>query len=575
MVVAEDPGEADEADVRAALEELLSWGPMRRSPQLSAFLRYVVEATLRAETASIKAYAIAVDVFGRGEGFDPQADPIVRVQARRLRGLIADFYASGSARAAVRIDLPVGSYIPTFAPLDTVPDASRSTEKEEDEVPPPAAPARNIWIFGIVAAGLLLSAVVFWPSLSERTAPSPGRQPAMPLVIVEEFENLASDTLGAPLVAGLALEVVTDFNQFPDVSARYGGAQAEVLPADVAGGRPVYLLSGVARRVPGGIQYGVLVAEGATETALAAVDVTVPLVDGQPTMSLDDISQFIVFRLASPRSILHRPARDWLARESGPVTGLYPCVTLFGLYVERRREADGARTHECARRLADEHPIGRAILASMQAMDAWRIGPDTEEGRNLLAEAEALALAARDAEPTSGFVWAAMGQVAFMRGDLPLARDRFHSALQLNPAGVDIVAGYAQVLARMGNWPAAMRYFEEAQSAEPEPPAWYYLTPALHALRGGDYAQAIAFAERTIGLVPDTSAAILVAAGGAMRDVDTVNAHLPRLLAGQRFRRLGILPALRYQISDPELLRQLSGGMSIAGVPLDRLARPF
>ena len=72
-----------------------------------------------------------------------------------------------------------------------------------------------------------------------------------------------------------------------------------------------------------------------------------------------------------------------------------------------------------------------------------------------------------------------------------------------------------------------------------------------------------------------TDAALMVAAGGHLRDANVVNAYLPRLLASQRYRRLGIMPALRTHVSDPELLRQLSSGILQAGVPIDRLVEPF
>ena len=75
-------------EVEAALGRLLAWPEIARSPQLAAFLDYIVRRTLRSEATAIKAYAIAVDVLGRPSGFDPQSDPIVRVQARRLRSLL-------------------------------------------------------------------------------------------------------------------------------------------------------------------------------------------------------------------------------------------------------------------------------------------------------------------------------------------------------------------------------------------------------------------------------------------------------------------------------------------------------
>lgn len=101
-------------EVRRALTELLGWQPLARSPQLAGFLEYVVEKALTGEESAVKAYSIAVDVFGRPHSFDPQSDPIVRVQARRLRTLLDQYYAEGGGTGGVRIVLPVGRYVPIF-----------------------------------------------------------------------------------------------------------------------------------------------------------------------------------------------------------------------------------------------------------------------------------------------------------------------------------------------------------------------------------------------------------------------------------------------------------------------------
>ena len=103
----------------------------RGSPQLIAFLRYVIEATLRGEQDRIKGYTIAVEALGRTDDFDPQSDPIVRVEATRLRRAINRYYDNGGKHDPVQIDLPLGSYVPSFrrvaptvVPLPTAPSAA-------------------------------------------------------------------------------------------------------------------------------------------------------------------------------------------------------------------------------------------------------------------------------------------------------------------------------------------------------------------------------------------------------------------------------------------------------------------
>ncbi|HCO54152.1 MAG TPA: hypothetical protein DIT93_03930 [Pelagibacterium sp.] len=572
--------------VRQALDELLAWAPMQRSPRLSAFLSYIVEAELSGRAGSVKAYSIAVDVFGRDDDFDPQSDPIVRVQARRLRGLIEEFDRLDLGRAPIRIVLPVGRYVPEFVPReDSIPivgddaqEPSGATE-EQPGARPPQAPSRSIWVAGATAALLLLASLYFWPELGQRTTSgSAVVQPAIPLVIVEDFENLTDDQRSTPLVAGLALELVTDINQFADLSAAYGGPQADLEDVERENGA-IYVLSGVARRSSRGILYSILVQDGLTRSIVATFEVEVPLGDGAPSMNLQDVSEEFSLRLGSPRGPLHKAARIWVAAHSAeddPVLEPYPCLVGYGMFRERRAIFDAGALERCARHSMDEgRSEGAAILAVLTADRGWRVGTDTAEGAALVESGRALAEQAVGREPTSGFNWAQRAYVAFLAGEVGASRDFYNTAVQLNPAMVDVLADYGYVEGLSGNWEAALALSQRALSVEVNPPDFYSIVPALWALREGDYAQAVAVGERMVSAVPDLGTAVMVAAGGQLRDAEIINAYLPRLLASQRFRRLGIMPALRQHVLDPDLLRTISSGIISAGVPLDRLAHPF
>jgi len=72
-------------EIRAAVDRIAASDAFCGCPQLIAFLRYVVDATLRGWQDRIKGYTIAVEALGRGDDFNPQDDPIVRVEAMRLR----------------------------------------------------------------------------------------------------------------------------------------------------------------------------------------------------------------------------------------------------------------------------------------------------------------------------------------------------------------------------------------------------------------------------------------------------------------------------------------------------------
>ena len=103
-------------EMRAALDHVAASEAFRGSPQLVAFLRYVVEATLRGEQDRIKGYTIAVEALGRGDDFDPQEDPIVRVEATRLRRAMRKYYrmAASMTRCTSTAGRPIRSRFPAL-----------------------------------------------------------------------------------------------------------------------------------------------------------------------------------------------------------------------------------------------------------------------------------------------------------------------------------------------------------------------------------------------------------------------------------------------------------------------------
>jgi serine/threonine-protein kinase len=100
--------------VRSQLEKVLSSETFSRSGRLREFLRFTVENTLEGRSDDVKEYAIALSVFHRPETYDPKIDSLVRVEASKLRSKLALYYRTEGRDDPVAIDLPKGSYVPTF-----------------------------------------------------------------------------------------------------------------------------------------------------------------------------------------------------------------------------------------------------------------------------------------------------------------------------------------------------------------------------------------------------------------------------------------------------------------------------
>jgi eukaryotic-like serine/threonine-protein kinase len=146
--------------VRTQLARMLASRTFASAPSLSRFLSHVVEHTLQNRSDSLKEYSIGVDVFDRGPSFDPKTDTIVRVQARRLRAKVEEYYETEGRDDAVLIELAKGRYVPEFGirRREVAPWRNRLAEvhKLTPAPVPPTAPRRTR-LYG--AAALVLAAV--------------------------------------------------------------------------------------------------------------------------------------------------------------------------------------------------------------------------------------------------------------------------------------------------------------------------------------------------------------------------------------------------------------------------------
>jgi serine/threonine-protein kinase len=122
----------------AQLERILKSPALATSPSLCRFLRFIVEETLAGHSGSIKEYSLGVNVFGRGDEFNPRLDPIVRVQARNLRGRIDRYYSGEGAGDPIAIELPKGAYVPVFRVVEPLAAALVVSEMTASEMVAPA-----------------------------------------------------------------------------------------------------------------------------------------------------------------------------------------------------------------------------------------------------------------------------------------------------------------------------------------------------------------------------------------------------------------------------------------------------
>lgn len=107
-------GKLPDKAVREQLDRILDSATFQQVDRLKRFLRFVVLEAIEGRAHQLKEYVIGVQVFGKEDAFDPRTDPIVRVQARRLRARLLRYYAESGQSDAIIVELPKGGYVPIF-----------------------------------------------------------------------------------------------------------------------------------------------------------------------------------------------------------------------------------------------------------------------------------------------------------------------------------------------------------------------------------------------------------------------------------------------------------------------------
>ena len=139
-----------DAAIRAELERILASEVFSRSQQLRRFLAFIVDQQLAGQGQSLKESVLAHELYGKGSDFDGGTDPVVRVDARRLRDKLREYYDGRSD--PVVISLPKGSYVPVFEARSTTP---------ADTVSPvvPPEPRQAPWPLHLGRARIILAAL--------------------------------------------------------------------------------------------------------------------------------------------------------------------------------------------------------------------------------------------------------------------------------------------------------------------------------------------------------------------------------------------------------------------------------
>ena len=579
---------ADAGEVKRALDRLLAWPDIARSPQLAKFLSYIVERRLNGDAQTIKAYSIAVDVFGRPPDFDPQADPIVRVQARRLRGLLDQYYLGPGVDEALRIQLPIGRYVPEFVEASAVTPTQIIGRAVEPARPAPAPPRPRghitiswfvLLVLALGATAITYSLATWGPRREQQVAAAGAIQ--MPQLRVMEFQNLTGDSTITAAISALAIEVVTGFAPFTNVAVSLGGRGDQ---AAQQGQREGYELTGVVRRAPtdvGLYQVSAILTDLEANSIVWNRSFAATQQDLIGRAGVDAISLDILLAVGNTRGPLHARAWDVLERsDAGGQQSFYLCTVLFVMYRTTLSAGAAERANACIQSLPENQQNTGMVLAakaSLIAEGGLATQQTAEDYATRMQQAEAFLDAALQAAPTSFFVWEQRARLHEVTGLHDQAESEYGTALQLNPASVDATAAHARHLALIGRMSEALPLAQRAIDSVPltRIPSWFSCVPALGALRADQLDRALSQARTCARGDIELGSVLALVAAQRSGNAETIARQLPRVLEVPNFRNFGVMTYLGRRIDDPVLLEEIGVSLAEVGVPAQSLISAY
>lgn len=470
---------SDQDAVRQQLDRIVKSGPFHNSQRRQRFLEYLVNETLAGRGERLKAYTVALAVFDRPETFDPLVDPVVRIEAGRLREKLRDYYDTDGQIDPVRIELPKGSYMPHFEFRQAAAlDASSGTipgEQQIENISMLAGPYG--WKqLGILAAALLIVvAASVWGMMGRNAGPS---LPDKPSIAVLPFDNIGNDPQWERFADGVTEDIITDLAHSKDliVIARNS--------SEVYKGKPIDIRQ-IGREL--GVKY---VLEGSIQSMGEQIRVTAQLIEAasgshvwserydRPADDLFAVQNDVTGKIAATQTSYQGSVAESerrLLRRKPPANLTAYDTYLLGIEAKHRVTKESLIEAEGLLRksLELDPQLARAYVGLVEVqyyLIDLGLAPSVEEALSKLTEAAEKAV---QLDPDDGHTHMALGMAYAYHGKPEQALAEYDRAEALAPSDADLLLINAWAIPQFGQSGRAVNLAERSLQLNPHYPDWY------------------------------------------------------------------------------------------------------
>lgn len=480
-------------ETKAQLELILGDPVFTASERLKQFFRFIVEETLAGHAGELKAYTIATSVFGRSKDFDPLLDPVVRVEAAKLRNKLMEYYfckgAHGQDCGAVRISVPKGSYVPTFSYLERA-------EAKSDHSAAGAEPINDAEQHSSQTANDNNNALPNASDLKE-TKDKTSASLSQLAVAVLPFVNLSPGGEKDYFINGLADEITVALTRFGDMTIVNSYSTRNINLSTTS-------LQEVGKTL--GVRF---ILHGSLQFCDEHIRVIAELTDAETGSNIwaerfegvvsapklfaiqDSIAQQVVSRIGDSFGSIRRKLLAESSNKHTTDLEVYEALLRYHhwlptfnplLFTQARQALEKAVERDPA------YPVALAMLADLYASD-YQLGYDTVP--DALDKAQEFSMRALALDASSQTANWALALTFFLRRNKAQFAQAIAKVVPLNPANSYMLVATGLLVGMALDIEEGMALMNKALQLNPCSPGWYRIVPYFKYYRAGNYEAAL------------------------------------------------------------------------------------
>ena len=412
-------------------------------------MQYVVTETLAGRVDEIKGYTIATRRFGRRDDFDQATDPIVSIQAGKLRRALERYYLVAGTRDPIRIDIPKGTYVPTF-------HEGTGVESRRSEF---SGKSPKITLDGS------------WPT-----------------VLVRPFRNLTGDPEMEFWVLGLATELGLELSRYQDIRVMISEPEEDERPVSEKSAR--FLIDGNIRRDKSGIKIAVRLIDSATGIQIWGDTRRSDLKAARLIAFQEEVARVVAVKIAGEQGILSQT----LSRESKniPPTDVktYEAILRYYEYGRTYSEDQFLRALKSLEQASVIEPECGQVWTMLGRLYANIYSLKLPGFETALEKARAYAEKGVQMNPNNQRARAVLAFIRMLSNEIPAARAETERALALNPNSLLFLEGIGYLLTLLGDWERGPELIRKVIKVNPYHSRYIHYALWLDWFRQGDYEQA-------------------------------------------------------------------------------------